>query len=50
MPIREVAEIQGNPAVRSGKAREKRRRETHFQTAGFGGFEESQVICFLWTL
>ncbi len=28
----------------------KRRRESHFPTVRYGGFEESQIICYLWEL
>ncbi|MBS5065466.1 MAG: signal peptidase I, partial [Hungatella hathewayi] len=47
----EVAEIQGKSRRQKRKGqRKKGSRETHFQTVGFGGFEESQVICFLWDI
>ncbi|EHI56833.1 hypothetical protein HMPREF9473_05182, partial [, partial [Hungatella hathewayi WAL-18680] len=28
----------------------KRKRESHFPTVRYGGFEESQIICYLWEL
>lgn len=47
----EMAEIQGKSRRQKRKGqRKKGSRETHFQIAGFGGFEESQVICFLWDI
>ncbi len=32
----------------SGGRTKKERKHTHFQSVHFGGFEESQIICYLW--
>ena len=34
---------------RGGRVR-KGKRESHFQAVRFGGFEESQIICYLWEI
>ena len=47
----EMAEIRGKSRRQKRKGqRKKESRETHFQTAGWGGYEESQIICYLWEI
>ncbi len=47
----ETAGIRGESRRRSRKERGKRtRRTSHFQTVRSGGFEESQMICYLWEI
>ena len=45
----ETAGYRGKSRRRGKKGRKKKDREiTHFQTVRFGGFDEIQMICYLW--
>ena len=45
----ETAGKRGNTQGRSQASRRKKvRRTAHFQTVHWGGFEETQIICYLW--
>lgn len=47
----ETAGYRGDSRRQKPKGRRKKdKRAAHFQTVRFGGFEESQVICYLWDL
>lgn len=35
---------------RRGLSRKYRRKDSHFRTVRFGGFEEGQVLCYLWEI
>ena len=47
----ETAESKGKSRKSRRKDREKRNRKpSHFSTVRFGGFEEGQIICYLWEI
>ena len=47
----EMAESRGKSRKSQRKSREKKeKRASHFRTVWFGGFEEGQMICYLWEI
>ena len=47
----EMAESRGKSRKSQRKSREKKEeRASHFRTVWFGGFEEGQMICYLWEI
>ena len=47
----ETAGIKGESRRQKQKGqRRKERRASHFRTTRFGGFEETQIICYLWDI
>ena len=47
----EMAESRRKSRKRQQKSREKQeKRSSHFRTVCFGGFEEGQMICYLWEI
>lgn len=47
----ETAGVRGGSRKQKGKNRNRKDRKiSHFQSVRFGGFEETQVICYLWDL
>ena len=46
-----MAESRGKSRKSQRKSREKKeKRASHFRTVWFGGFEEGQMICYLWEI
>lgn len=47
----ETATVKGGSRKKAGKGRQgEEKKLSHFRTAGSGGYEETQIICYLWDI